>query len=107
MSKTHEIGVTTDPGGKKEGGLKYFLNIQYPLVPTIPSKRLALLECFPDVVPYKARKYAKLEYWIKWVLANRPRSFGFMHFGDEPSFGYTARSQDNDNIIYTNRVVKT
>ncbi len=102
MSKTYEFGMSIDPGGKKEGGLNYLLNTQYPLVPTIPLKRLSLLGCFPEIVLYRPQKYARIEYWIKYVLANRPRAFGFMHFGDEPNFGYTARSQDEGKIIYTN-----
>ena len=102
LAKTHSFGFVFDEGGRGSGGEKATPHIHLPLVPSISAKRLELLECFPPIAPYCPKRYPKLETWSKWIFANRPRSYGFFDFGDEPNFSYLARAIDQEGIFSLN-----
>ncbi len=101
LSKTHQIGIVSGNTEDHGGGLNDTQIIHFPLIVKIPTDRLKLLECFLDFPTYCPEKYPKLEYWTKLIMANRPRAYGFMNFGDEPNFGYAARAE-TDDIFFTN-----
>jgi hypothetical protein len=102
MSKTYEIGIVRDAGGEGGGGLPEVQKIHFPLVPAVPWERMTLLACFPDFSSYLPGKYPKIEFWTKWCMANRPRGYGFLHFGDEPSFSYLTRTLDQSGMFWLN-----
>lgn len=98
MSKTYEIGIalrSADAPAHHEA-----LVVQFPLVPQISPQTLSILGCFPRTATYRPRRYPRLEAWIKWMIGNRPRAYGLLHFGDEPNHGYTARG--SGRILWTN-----
>ena len=102
MEKTHCLGVVWDTGGPEAGGFEAAQRIHLPLVAVLPVERLNLLECFPPLASYLPTRYPKLEVWSKWVMANRPRSYGFFDFGDEPNFSYLARAEDTERTYSLN-----
>ena len=102
MSKTYEFGIVFDGGGQEGTGLGLVQSIHHPLVVRIPTNRLEELGCFGTLGPYLPRKFPKLESWTKWILANRPRAYGWRNFGDEPAFGYMPRAKDPAEVMFLN-----
>ena len=98
MSKTYEMGLIARTSASSL--FHDALTFQFPLVPRIPMERLGLLKSFPPFAPYRPRAYPRLETWFKWMIGNRPRAYGSLHFGDEPNHGYTARG--SGRILWTN-----
>ena len=102
MSKQFEIGILPVPGGFEGGSLAAVQPVYFPLAVQIPPQRLAIPGCFTDIPTLQPGRFGRFESWLRWVMANRGRAYGLLHFGDETNGRYQERQPDPEVPFYLN-----